>query len=509
MRTSVRSTRIAVLCGFLLILVWMLYPSHTSEEKPEHLVQSRAPTIAVLPSTSIPEAHPTTIIPQPAPQADTTTWAPEQEVGVTIPTEPADTAVAAANNFPDETNLLGLNGRPKLPIERIIEEHFREPEDDGSHLDHAMLQEYVKSINDLGYPKFWRLECPGESQPGKRYEVLRRIGKEEPGIKYFFALDLFQIVNVLPRLMGSILQAIKYLGPENCAISIIEGRSTDGTYLVLHKLRHTLQELGVRYWLEQSDIDPHGEGVDRIAELSKLRNMALEPLLYNTEEFTTDPLILFVNDIAVCTDDLLELLYQHLLQNATQTCAYDWVDGGHLHYDAWVSRSMSGNTFFEIPQDMSWAFSRNMFWDEPISKAKYKKQEPLQVFSCWGGMSVLDAKPFMSGDIEFRRSYEGECYSGEPTTLASDLVKLNISRVQTVPYVAVAYNDHAGASAKGVHKYVKDWVDVDTLVERFEDDTKTTRIEWRPPPPRYRCMPSFVDCWWVDSVWDPNSSTAK
>ncbi len=486
----------------------MLYPAQPSDAKADHLVESRAPVEAILPFTSSFEAQPARLDPQATPQADTTAKAAEQVVAAPIETVDTITAATTAGNIPDETKPLQLNGRPKTPIEKIIEEHYQEPKqpkDDGSHLDHSKLQDYVKSINDLGYAKFWRLECPGEGQPGKRYEVLKRIGKEEPGIKYFFALDLFQIVDLLPRLMGSILQAIKYLGPENCAISIVEGRSDDGTYLVLHKLRHILQELGVRYWLEQSDIDPHAEGVDRIAELSKLRNMALAPLLYNSGEFTTEPLIFFVNDIAVCTDDLLELLYQHLLQNATQTCAYDWVDGGHLHYDAWVSRSMSGNTFFEIPQDMSWAFSRNMFWDEPVSKEKYKRQEPLQVFSCWGGMSVLDAAPFMFGEIAFRRSYEGECYSGEPTTLASDLVGLNMSRVQTVPYVAVAYDDHAGASAKNVHKYVKDWVDVDTLVETFEDDTKTTRIEWRAPPPRYRCMPSFVDCWWVDSVWNPMS----
>ena len=483
----------------------MLYPAQSLDAKADQLVESRAPAVAFPPSMSIFEAQPTSINPQATPQAETTTEVPERVYAAPIETE--DTAIPAitASNVADEIKLLHLNGRPKTPPEEIIDEHPQEPKDDGSHLDHAKLAEYIKSINDLGYAKFWRLECPGESQPGKRYEVLKRIGEEKLGIKYFFALDLFQIVDLLPRLMGSILQTIKYLGPENCAISIIEGRSDDGTYLVLHKLRHTLEELGIRYWLEQSDIDPHGDGVDRIAELSRLRNMALEPLLYNKEEFTTEPLIFFVNDIAVCTDDLLELLYQHLLQNATQTCAYDWVDGGHLHYDAWVSRSMSGNTFFEIPQDMSWAFSRNMFWDEPISKEKYNRQEPLQVFSCWGGMSVLDATPFMSGDIAFRRNYEGECYSGEPTTLASDLVKLNMSRVQTVPYVAVAYDDHAGASAKNVHKYVKDWVHVDELVEKFEDDTKTTRIEWRAPPPRYRCMPSFVDCWWVDSVWDSKS----
>lgn len=388
---------------------------------------------------------------------------------------------------------LGLDGRPTLPpLELIAQAAQRapKPKNDGSNLSGRRLQDYVDSIFDLGNSVFWRMECPEQHSQGPRYQVLREIAKKDPGIKYFFALDLFEVVDILPRLLGSIIQVIKYLGAENCAISIIEGRSHDGTYNVLYGIQEELTKHGVAYWLDQSSINPHAEGVDRIEELSKLRNMALSPLLDPASRgmFSQKPLISFVNDVAICPDDLLEMIYQHLGQNATQTCAYDFVDDGNLFYDVWVSRSMSGNTFFEIPQDMSWAFSRNMFWDEPIAYTRYRQQLPLQVFSCWGGMVVLDARPFMDKQIAFRRSVEGECYGGEPQTLASDLVKLGINRVQTLPYVNVAYNNHEAELVKKKKGYVHEVVNVSKPVNSFKDD-ETDKIRWKVPPPRIRCMP--------------------
>lgn len=404
-----------------------------------------------------------------------------------------------------ESASLGLNGRPRLPPVDFIAQHVPQPKEDGSHLEKQKLNDYIDAIFNLDNSIFWRLECPEQHNQGPRYQVLRELSKQDPGIKYFFALDLYNIIDILPRLLGSIIQVIKFLGAENCALSIIEGRSHDGTYSVLYGIQEELSKHGVQYWLDQSDINPHADGVDRIEELSKLRNMALEPLTNPKTRpmFSDKPVIMFVNDVAICPDDLLEMMYQHLLQNATQTCAMDWVDGGDLFYDAWVSRSMSGNTFFEIPQDMSWAFSRNMFWDEPDAYTLYREKKPFQVFSCWGGMVVLDSAPFIDGQISFRRNVEGECYGGEPQTLASDLVKIGMSRVQTLPYVHVAYSNHEAERVKKIREYVHDVVNVTVPVNKFEDDKKTQRVKWKQAPPRYRCMPGFNQQWWVDTVYVP------
>ncbi|KAL9035754.1 MAG: hypothetical protein Q9180_004685, partial [Flavoplaca navasiana] len=90
---------------------------------------------------------------------------------------------------------------------------------------------YIEAIIAPNVTTFPRLDCPAPN--GDRYEYLR---DEDQGLgaydikatlKYFFALDLHQCIGLLPRLLGSIIEAIEFLGPKHCALSIVEGRSDD------------------------------------------------------------------------------------------------------------------------------------------------------------------------------------------------------------------------------------------------------------------------------------------
>lgn len=36
------------------------------------------------------------------------------------------------------------------------------------------------------------------------------------------------------------------------------------------------------------------------------------------------------------------------------TCAFDWIFNDTTFYDVWVSRTLVGDRFFEIPHDGSW-----------------------------------------------------------------------------------------------------------------------------------------------------------
>ena len=396
------------------------------------------------------------------------------------------------------------DGRPAIPLPTInvaIEPHFAAspaPTDDGSGLEEKVVHHMVESIWDLGDSMFWRMECPGGEEMGARYQVLSDTGEASGKIKYFFALDLTQVAHLLPRLMGTIVQVLKFLGPEKCALSIVEGRSTDGTYRVLHSLGSKLGELGVEYYLRQSDINPHAAHQGRIGALSILRNLAIQPLSLEQERFSEQTILLFLNDVALCPDDVLELLLQHTYQNATMTCAMDWVNGGDTFYDSWVSRSMSGNTFFEIPQDMSWAFQNNKFWDDPVSKARYDQFLPFQCFSCWGGMVTLDARPFQTGQVTFRKAAEGECDAGEPTLLAKDLHRVGLGRIATIPTVNVAYTDAEGARTKKRRGHVHQKVDITKSIALEDFERSQERIEWRPPPGQIKCMPT-----WTDQSWEP------
>jgi alpha-1,3-mannosyltransferase len=142
--------------------------------------------------------------------------------------------------------------------------------------------------------------------------------------KYFFALDLHQCVHILPRLIGSIVETMRFLGLQNCVLSIVEGRSDDGTYEVLDELRSSMELLGIRYIFQSSDIDPLAKGKDSIEALAELRNLAVEDLIDHPKSYDADTTVIFSNDIALCMEDILELIHQRKFQGADQTCAMDW-----------------------------------------------------------------------------------------------------------------------------------------------------------------------------------------
>lgn len=121
--------------------------------------------------------------------------------------------------------------------------------------------------------------------------------------------------------MGSIVEAIRFLGPQNCALSIVEGRSTDGTFEILNLLQENLTEAGIKYYFQSSDINPNQ---NRIQALADLRNLALKPLRDNFDRFSQDATVIFLNDVSICMEDILELIHQRIFQEADMTCAMDW-----------------------------------------------------------------------------------------------------------------------------------------------------------------------------------------
>src|SRR5262245_29257636 len=125
----------------------------------------------------------------------------------------------------------------------------------------AQAAPYVRAIMNSSDTSFSRLECPEPSLD--RYKYLREPPDSLPNVRlprYFFALNLYQCLPVLPRLLGSIVQVIRYLGPENCVLSIVEGRSNDGTYEVLKELKSDIEDLEVRYIFKTSDLNPATQG---------------------------------------------------------------------------------------------------------------------------------------------------------------------------------------------------------------------------------------------------------
>ena len=338
--------------------------------------------------------------------------------------------------------------------------------------------------------QFPRLKCT--NQNADRYKYLAAgtpTSSRKPN--YFFALDLTQCVHILPRLIGSIVETIRFLGPHNCALSIVEGRSTDGTFEVLALLANKLQDLGVTYYFDSNDIAPSD---DRISRLATLRNLALQPLIDNKAQFSEDTTVIFLNDVAICAEDILELVHQRVHQSADMTCAMDWTYVGEhpTFYDVWIGRGMSGDTFFQIPADGSWDFAWNLFWNDDKARGRLQNGKPFQVFSCWNGAAVFTAKPILDEMVRFRVHADDECFQGEPVLFCKDMWYHGYRKIAVVPSVNLEYSDKDATRIKEYKGYVPRWISNDGL-----DD----RIDWESAPPAMlKCMPNYDSQTW--EPWD-------
>lgn len=334
------------------------------------------------------------------------------------------------------------------------------------------------------------LLCQGPLED--RYSHLRSFTSKKP--RFFFALDLYQAASILPQLTASILETVRFLGPEYCYLSIVEGNSTDGTSDLLQALHTDAKALGLAHSLVRSNLDPKNETHDRIEVLAQLRNLALAPLLQNPSEFdSAETIIVFLNDISPCTNDILELIHQHRIQGADMACPMDYSDDG-LFYDIWVARSMTGDIFFNIPPSGLWKYAKNLLWDDPERKRRLEAHKPFQVFACWNGMATIGAKAFIEKGIRFRRSREGECYMGEPTLLAKDFWKEGLGKILVVPSVWVAYSHRASVKVKMEKGYVEE-----NVKEREMEKGMREMVEWdEKPPSLIKCpIPSYSDPQWV------------
>lgn len=175
------------------------------------------------------------------------------------------------------------------------------------------VTKYVNAIFDPNDTSTDRLSCPEFN--ADRYAHLQ-VPAGEHRKKYFFALNLRQCADLLPRLMGSIVEAMQFLGPQNTVLSIVEGNSDDGTLEILSEMKTELADLGVRYYLRRDGLNPLG-GEDRIGNLALLRSMAVEPLRNSRDEFALslelpgadlsfddDAVVIFLNDVSACPEDI-------------------------------------------------------------------------------------------------------------------------------------------------------------------------------------------------------------
>ncbi|KAJ4296266.1 hypothetical protein N0V90_006311 [Kalmusia sp. IMI 367209] len=360
------------------------------------------------------------------------------------------------------------------------------PPKKGTFVNLVKAPQYIKSILDPDDQSFQKLEC---SLATDRYNYLQIPPSTPSRPKYFFALDLYQVAHILPQLLGSIIQAITFLGPHNCALSIVEGRSTDGTYEILRSLAPYLEDLGVPYFLQMSDLSPQRANPERIVLLAELRNLALRDLYEHPDAYAPDTTIIFSNDVYLCPEDILELAHQQVFQGAHMTCGMDWANSSYpdapRFYDIWIGRSMTGDTFYKG----MWDWDGGFFPDHELSRTRWNDFLPVQVFSCWNGIVALTAKPFMDGTLRLRgveggdREKDEECYQGEPNLLTKDMWYLGYNKIATLPTIVTAYNYWDAKVAREARGSVG--AHVNGTIARDEE-----KIEWEMEPPKqFKCVP--------------------
>nr|CEG04483.1 unnamed protein product [Fusarium clavum] len=367
----------------------------------------------------------------------------------------------------------------------------------GTVLSAERISPYISAILDSKSTVLPRLKCPALNVD--RYSILKsqRFSRDEDNqdhkIDYFFALNLRNCKDILPRLLGSIVEAARFLGIDRCALSIVEGNSPDGTSDILSALGPFLKDFGLVYFYSNSKINP-AKGA-RIRKLAQLRNLALEPLLKKKVLVSDDTTVLFLNDVAACSEDILELVLQKRSLNADMTCGMDWTYVGEhpTFYDVWIGRTISGDSYFEIGLDGNWNSAWNLFPNDFETRSRYDAKKPFQVFACWNGAITITAAPLLHG-LKFRDVHEKECVQGEPTLLCKDLWHRGYKKIAVVPSVNLEYSDKRAADIKQLKGYVSD------IVEDQEDDGV---IQWiSEPPDKIKCMPT-----WEHQFWRPWNET--
>lgn len=262
-------------------------------------------------------------------------------------------------------------------------------------------------------------------------------------------------------------------------------------------LRVPLEQEGILYYFNTSDTNPHEDEQFRINKLADLRNEVLEPLIATAVSYSRNSTVIFLNDVSLCMEDILELVHQRVHQKADMTCAMDWVGAWNnpSFYDICIARGMTGDGYFNIPPETtSWDNAWDLFWNDPKAAHRYWSNKPFQVFACWNGGTAFAALPILERAIRFRAPWteKGECRQGEPTIFCKEMWKIGYGKIAVVPTVNMEYSDDAARGIKRWKGYVGSHVTEDG---EGEDDM----IEWEETPPEQ------VKCYegWENQSWRP------
>ncbi|OAQ97990.1 hypothetical protein LLEC1_03544 [Akanthomyces lecanii] len=204
---------------------------------------------------------------------------------------------------------------------------------------------------------------------------------------------------------NAVLELTELFGPDNVFVSVYESGSWDDSKEILRDLDHQLESRGVPHRVEVSDVthadeirngDDGSEGwietarkkkeLRRIPYLARLRNKTLQDLFDLYKKGVTFDKILFLNDVVFTTDDIVTLMDTNDGAYGA-ACSLDF-SKPPLYYDTFALRDAEGSA--HIMQ--RWPYFKARGSRSPL----VNNQDAVPVTSCWNGIVVMPADPFVS-----------------------------------------------------------------------------------------------------------------
>ena len=133
------------------------------------------------------------------------------------------------------------------------------------------------------------------------------------------------------------------------------------------------------------------DSIRRIVTLAHVRNQALAPLFEHNNNGSSSSYdrIVYLNDIIFRLDDVVKLLNT----NGGDFDAACGLDFFGRFYDVFATREIDGR----------WVGSGDYpYFADKTSQTLLRHGQPVPVYSCWNGMAVFAAQPFINHHLQFR-----------------------------------------------------------------------------------------------------------
>ena len=241
---------------------------------------------------------------------------------------------------------------------------------------------------------------------------------------YYISAVVYNMDPIIKDWISEMKQLIDFLGKNQVIVSIVEnGDSTDKTRKYLNYFENYLINNKVINVIDMKKKEKK-EGVDRIRFLAKLRNRSLDFLYRIADLDFSNTKIIFMNDIIYRYEDIVKLIFTNN-GNYDTVCAMDYYES---FYDTWASVGLDGKQFRRyFPY----------FYNKELQDA-YINGEVIRTFSCWNGVTVINAKAFEDRNKLFFRT-GNKIRQSECTLLHADMYLMGYRKIFVNTQVAVAY----------------------------------------------------------------------